>query len=62
MTEAAEMKPGDVVQLKSGGPKMTVVSVAKAAGGPLYAECTWFGTQTDKAFIQNFAQAALVRV
>jgi uncharacterized protein YodC (DUF2158 family) len=40
-------KPGDVVQLKSGGPPMTVASVATAAGGGCYqagrtyAHCLW---------------------
>jgi uncharacterized protein YodC (DUF2158 family) len=32
-----EMKPGDIVQLKSGGPRMTIVEVA---GG--HADCEWF--------------------
>jgi uncharacterized protein YodC (DUF2158 family) len=42
MTE--EIKPGSVVQLKSGGPEMTVAWIEKA--GQQYtddvAHCTWF--------------------
>ena len=36
-------KPGDVVQLKSGGPRMTVYSVA-ASGTYL---CNWFNREGD---------------
>lgn len=32
------MEIGDVVRLKSGGPKMTIVSIDESAG----ASCTWF--------------------
>jgi uncharacterized protein YodC (DUF2158 family) len=37
-----EIKEGDVVQLKSGGPSMTVSSVGKDNGGTLTAWCQWF--------------------
>jgi uncharacterized protein YodC (DUF2158 family) len=41
-----EIKKGDVVQLKSGGPKMTVTDVGNYGGmqmGPENgAKCTWF--------------------
>jgi len=44
MTEANEIKEGSVVQLRSGGPNMTVAWVEKA--GEQYsvdvAACTWF--------------------
>lgn len=33
-------KTGDVVQLKSGGPKMTVYAVSPSPGGGLW--CKWF--------------------
>ncbi len=33
------LKVGDVVQLKSGGPKMTIASTKSNAAGVL---CTWF--------------------
>jgi uncharacterized protein YodC (DUF2158 family) len=39
------IRPGDTVQLKSGGPPMTVVQVGPAptpAGGPDWALCWWF--------------------
>ena len=39
----AEIKAGDVVQLKSGGPQMTVSLVSTAMGGTtLKAWCDWF--------------------
>jgi len=36
-----QIKAGDVVQLKSGGPKMTVETVA-AYNGVTKARCAWF--------------------
>jgi uncharacterized protein YodC (DUF2158 family) len=39
----AEYKVGDVVQLKSGGPHMTITSV-----GGHYCECTWFDKHTNQ--------------
>jgi uncharacterized protein YodC (DUF2158 family) len=39
----AEIKVGAVVQLKAGGPKMTVSLVSKAMGGTTpQAWCDWF--------------------
>jgi uncharacterized protein YodC (DUF2158 family) len=35
----ATFKKGDVVQLKSGGPKMTIISVAASDGD---YRCAWF--------------------
>jgi uncharacterized protein YodC (DUF2158 family) len=37
-----QFKPGDVVVLKSGGPKMTVESVGNAFGGTERVWCVWF--------------------
>lgn len=38
-----QIKTGDVVVLKSGGPKMTVSQVAKRPyGDALHAWCDWF--------------------
>ena len=38
-----QISPGDVVQLKSGGPLMTVAEVGEPAyGGPERAWCDWF--------------------
>lgn len=39
---ADEIKAGDTVQLKSGGPLMTVEQVATRAGGGIAAWCQWF--------------------
>lgn len=39
MTDIAK---GDVVQLKSGGPKMTVTQVGKDALGVMSVSCAWF--------------------
>ena len=38
---------GDVVELKSGGPEMTVETVGKDAGGKDMIWCAWFNG-TDK--------------
>jgi uncharacterized protein YodC (DUF2158 family) len=50
-----QFKPGDVVELKSGGPKMTVEEVDEEAGGVF---CTWFdeGNQPQQ---RNFIAATL---
>ena len=38
-----ELKVGDVVTLKSGGPKMTIESIDVSAGGShKMAYCVWF--------------------
>lgn len=56
MTRA--LKPGDVVRLKSGGPKMTIDMLP--VEGFKSASCVWFeGTVCNKAFIQP---ESLVRV
>ena len=41
-------KPGDVVQLKSGGPLMTVVRVEPGTDGTPMVECTWFDKSEQK--------------
>jgi uncharacterized protein YodC (DUF2158 family) len=38
----SEIKAGDVVQLKSGGPKMTVSKVYQNTHGVPAARCEWF--------------------
>lgn len=57
-----EFKAGDVVQLKSGGPKMTVESIdnySYTAEPDLKAKCVWFeGTKQHDSL---FALAALTK-
>jgi len=49
----AEMKIGTVVRLKSGGPKMTVISVPSDKDEVL---CKWFGagTKDGKSLVEWF--------
>ena len=54
MSEA--LKPGDVVQLASGGPEMTIQWELNSGGW----QCTWFDGRTAKS--ETFALAALHRV
>jgi uncharacterized protein YodC (DUF2158 family) len=42
-----EFNAGDVVQLKSGGPKMTVSTVGQFSG-EIKARCDWFEGTTPK--------------
>jgi uncharacterized protein YodC (DUF2158 family) len=60
---ATELKPGDIVQLRSGGPRMTVESIDNYSysGTPeMKARCTWFeGTKRQEAL---FVLAALEKV
>ena len=46
MADTVQFTPGDVVQLKSGGPKMTVAAVETGSGGRTQYICEWF----DKDF------------
>jgi len=46
---ASELKPGDVVRLKSGGPKMTVESVDAGSKGP-FAQCVWIAGPDARRF------------
>jgi uncharacterized protein YodC (DUF2158 family) len=50
----AELKVGDVVQLKSGGPKMTIANTKSNPAGIL---CTWFDDAEVKS--SRFPAAAL---
>jgi uncharacterized protein YodC (DUF2158 family) len=51
-------KVGDIVQLKSGGPKMTVTSIGN---GSDMVECTWFGDD-NKPQYDTFPATALLKV
>jgi uncharacterized protein YodC (DUF2158 family) len=52
---------GDVVTLLSGGPKMTVNSVAITPGKPLenQVHCVWFAKDDDRFLNASLAQATL---
>lgn len=51
-----DFKPGDTVQLKSGGPVMTIESM-EAGEGVTYALCVWFVKDETKR--GNFATYTL---
>ncbi len=42
------MEVGDVVKLKSGGPKMTVEAVIPSDEGPEFLACVWFPYWTQE--------------
>jgi uncharacterized protein YodC (DUF2158 family) len=60
---ATEFKVGDTVQLKSGGPKMTIEEVADfslmGVAGRDQAKCVWF--EGSKSFSKVFEFATLTR-
>ena len=44
----SQFSVGDVVQLKSGGPIMTITEIGSAfEGGGLFAWCTWFKSSNE---------------
>jgi uncharacterized protein YodC (DUF2158 family) len=52
---------GDVVQLKAGGPMMTVERATNRADGVFLVVCTWFdghGEVQSKSFIPETLKAA----
>jgi uncharacterized protein YodC (DUF2158 family) len=51
------IKPGDVVELKSGGPDMTVERLYDGGNGEQRAACSWF--EGNKHISGNFPVAAL---
>lgn len=56
------LKTGDVVQLKSGGPLMTVEWVGESSmTGTVVASCQWFD-EKNKVFNQAFPPASLCKV
>jgi len=56
---ANEIKAGDIVMLKSVGPRMTVSSVGDL-NGQLTAWCDWF--QENKPMTQAFAVVSLKKI
>jgi uncharacterized protein YodC (DUF2158 family) len=57
-----EIKVGDIVQLKSGGPEMTVSEIGEAyyGGTTLHAWCDWF--EGTKKMHGNFPLKSLKRL
>ena len=53
-----QFKIGDSVNLKSGGPRMTVTRIGSTTGTP-FITCMWFANDEDKANTQNFHPDAL---
>ena len=49
-----ELKVGDIVQLKSGGPKMTIQGINKES-----VECSWFVNKEHKSDFFNYDTLAL---
>jgi len=56
---ADDLKAGDVVKLKSGGPEMTIENLGTYSE-VLKADCTWFATMERRSDL--FAVVALKRV
>lgn len=59
---ASDLKVGDIVQLKSGGPKMTIREMGKYGMGSTHieAKCSWFdGTKLKE---ELFEPATLKKV
>lgn len=54
-----ELKTGDVVRLKSGGPRMTVSAIDRSEDGtPRYVTCVWFSG--DGFETSNFCYDTLI--
>ncbi|WP_418360147.1 YodC family protein [Sphingobacterium detergens] len=53
----AAFNAGDLVQLKSGGPKMTVESFFTTADGDDYTKCVWY--EKDDYKTQEFLDIVL---
>ena len=59
----ADLKIGDVVTLKSGGPKMTVSGLDDDGRGGKVVHCSWFGGQNhDQLEHSAFNPAALQKL
>ncbi len=64
-TEVSEMantfQVGDVVQLRSGGPKMTVIAAGPDGNGKPEVWCTWFPEKNGKPEHGSFPVEAIQR-
>jgi uncharacterized protein YodC (DUF2158 family) len=59
--EKQEFAIGDVVRLKSGGPKMTING--PSSDGADYYECVWFSTlEADRPSYRGFKANALKKM
>ncbi len=58
----SEFKPGDVVRLKTGGPKMTVERVSHAPTYGDRVDCVWFDDNAQGPFYERFAPEVLYDV
>jgi uncharacterized protein YodC (DUF2158 family) len=56
---AEGLKVGDIVQLKSGGPKMAVVGTSGDDRDGFFAMCIWFADSTGRKEQGNFRAGAL---
>jgi uncharacterized protein YodC (DUF2158 family) len=57
-----EIKPGDVVRVKSGGPKMTVTEVGQDSYGSMKVWCEWFDEKTNKPQTGSFSLVVVDRL
>lgn len=48
---ANDLKVGDVVELNSGGPYMTIESISPDASGKSVAYCVWFSHDEKKSAV-----------
>ena len=55
-----EFKVGEVVQLRSGGPEMTIVRESDPSGGKKSYVCTWF--KNDEPKYNTFPAGTLQKV
>ncbi len=64
MADSKALKMGDVVRLKSGGPKMTIANVSEPRPGPLppakWVRCIWF--EGSNIYEYSFDSTCLVKV
>lgn len=56
----SDIKAGDVVQLKSGGPEMTVSDIAPVDGGDI-ARVFWFAGREEEVCTADFKPVMLVK-
>ena len=56
--EDDELVVGDVVQLRSGGPMMTVVELTSKT----CVECAWYVEDKSKYQVEDFIRRTLIRV